>query len=122
MGEWTLANVERFARVQEQMRQAGIAVGVIAYGHRLGQIEMRRGNFESARRFFAETLELRRLTGADRLGHYHSSTFENLQDLAEACRLQGDERAALAYADEVRAAAAHIDDNAPSDGAQLSRP
>ncbi len=111
-GSWALANVsfeageldrafEEFKPVQDAMREAGVAVAVIAYGHRLGEIERARGNHAAARAFWEETLELRRVVGADRLGRYHASTAENLRDLALACLDLGDPAAAT-YALEAR--------------------
>ncbi len=111
-GSWALANVayeagdldrafQEFKPVQDAMREAGVAVAVIAYGHRLGQIARAKRDFTAARAFWEETLELRRGVGADRLGRYHASTAENLRDLALVCLDLGDPAAAT-YALEAR--------------------
>lgn len=98
-------------RMLEVMRSVGLPVAMVAALHSLGVLELTRERHDEARRYLQEALELRRKTGADRLGRYHGSTGSELRDLARAALGQGDVRSARSYAEEGLAiAAVHRDD------------
>lgn len=82
------------------MRQVGLPVAMVAALHSLGVLELSRGRYTDARAHFEEALQLRRQTGADRLGRYHGSTASELRDLARCALGQGDHPAAERYAQE----------------------
>lgn len=88
------------------MRAAGLPVAMVAALHSLGVLEIQRGRWPQARAYLEEALELRRATGADRLGRYHGSTTSELRDLAHVAVQTGDHAAARRWAAEGLEAAA----------------
>lgn len=110
-GSWVRANLafeqgeldeahRGHSEMLEVMRQVGLPVAMVAALHSLGVLELSRGRYADARTYFEEALELRRETGADRLGRYHGSTASELRDLARCALGEGDRAAAERYAKE----------------------